>query len=94
MPLCVKHSCPLHQHVSCVPAWVLGKNRLFFIWHYQPDREAAHVPGSIYLLMKPSSVRAEVMNDRHRQAKRAQKECADLYLLLLMHRRGRLCSLW
>jgi len=29
------------------------------------------------------------MNERHRQAKRVQKDCADLYLLLLMHRRGR-----
>jgi len=29
------------------------------------------------------------MNERHRQAKRVQKDCAALYLLLLMHRRGR-----
>ena len=29
--------------------------------------------------------RAAVMNERHRTAKRAQKECADLYLLLLLH---------
>lgn len=28
---------------------------------------------------------AAVMNERHRTAKRAQKECADLYLLLLLH---------
>ena len=28
------------------------------------------------------------MNDRHRQAKRAQRECSDLYLLLLLHRYG------
>lgn len=29
--------------------------------------------------------RAAVMNERHRTAKRAQKECSDLYLLLLLH---------
>lgn len=29
--------------------------------------------------------RAAVMNDRHRGAKRAQKSCADLFLLLLLH---------
>lgn len=29
---------------------------------------------------------AEVMNERHRVSKRAQKECSDLYLLLLLHR--------
>ena len=29
---------------------------------------------------------AEVMNERHRASKRAQKECSDLYLLLLLHR--------
>ena len=29
---------------------------------------------------------AEVMNERHRAAKRAQKESSDLYLLLLLHR--------
>ena len=29
---------------------------------------------------------ADVMNERHRAAKRAQKECSDLYLLLLLHR--------
>ncbi|DBA71011.1 TPA: hypothetical protein ACH3X2_011442 [Trebouxia sp. C0005] len=28
---------------------------------------------------------AEVMNERHRASKRAQKECSDLYLLLLLH---------
>ena len=26
-----------------------------------------------------------VMNERHRTAKRAQKDCSDLYLLLLLH---------
>eukprot|EP00887_Chlorella_sp_A99_P003744 scaffold7.g3744.t1 len=31
------------------------------------------------------SSRAAVMNDRHRTAKRAQKDCSDLYLLLLLH---------
>ena len=31
------------------------------------------------------SLRAAVMNERHRAAKRAQKECSDLYLLLLLH---------
>ena len=31
---------------------------------------------------------AEVMNERHRASKRAQKECSDLYLLLLLHRYG------
>ncbi len=29
---------------------------------------------------------ADVMNERHRASKRAQKECSDLYLLLLLHR--------
>lgn len=29
--------------------------------------------------------RAAVMNERHRTAKRAQKKCSDLYLLLLLH---------
>lgn len=29
--------------------------------------------------------RAAVMNERHRGAKRAQKQCSDLYLLLLLH---------
>jgi len=29
--------------------------------------------------------KAAVMNERHRTAKRAQKECSDLYLLLLLH---------
>ena len=29
---------------------------------------------------------AEIMNERHRASKRAQKECSDLYLLLLLHR--------
>lgn len=29
---------------------------------------------------------AAIMNDRHRASKRAQKECSDLYLLLLLHR--------
>lgn len=29
--------------------------------------------------------KAGVMNERHRTAKRAQKECSDLYLLLLLH---------
>ena len=29
---------------------------------------------------------ADIMNERHRAAKRAQKECSDLYLLLLLHR--------
>lgn len=32
------------------------------------------------------SAAAGMMNDRHRAAKRAQKECSDLYLLLLLHR--------
>lgn len=31
---------------------------------------------------------AEIMNERHRASKRAQKECSDLYLLLLLHRYG------
>lgn len=31
------------------------------------------------------SERAEVMNERHRAAKRAQKSCADLFLLMLLH---------
>ena len=34
---------------------------------------------------------ADIMNERHRAAKRAQKECSDLYLLLLLHRSG-LCT--
>jgi DIS3-like exonuclease 1 len=29
---------------------------------------------------------AGIMNERHRASKRAQKECSDLYLLLLLHR--------
>ena len=29
---------------------------------------------------------AEIMNERHRASKRAQKACSDLYLLLLLHR--------
>ena len=29
---------------------------------------------------------ADIMNERHRASKRAQKECSDLYLLLLLHR--------
>lgn len=29
---------------------------------------------------------AGIMNERHRASKRAQKECTDLYLLLLLHR--------
>lgn len=29
---------------------------------------------------------SDIMNERHRAAKRAQKECSDLYLLLLLHR--------
>ena len=29
---------------------------------------------------------AEIMNERHRASKRAQKECSDLYLLLLLHK--------
>lgn len=33
---------------------------------------------------------ANVMNERHRAAKRAQKECSDLYLLLLLHRYAKL----
>ena len=36
------------------------------------------------------AARAQVMNERHRTAKRAQKECADLYLLLLLHSKVRL----
>ncbi|KAI7844065.1 hypothetical protein COHA_002209 [Chlorella ohadii] len=31
------------------------------------------------------SSKAAVMNERHRTAKRAQKDCSDLYLLLLLH---------
>jgi hypothetical protein len=31
------------------------------------------------------SSKACVMNERHRTAKRAQKDCSDLYLLLLLH---------
>ena len=30
-------------------------------------------------------LQAAVMNERHRTAKRAQKDCSDLYLLLLLH---------
>lgn len=29
---------------------------------------------------------AQIMNERHRASKRAQKECSELYLLLLLHR--------
>ena len=29
---------------------------------------------------------ADHMNETHRQAKRAQKDCSDLYLLLLLHK--------
>lgn len=38
------------------------------------------------------SAKAVVMNERHRTAKRAQKECSDLYLLLLLHSQVRLGS--
>jgi hypothetical protein len=31
---------------------------------------------------------AALMNERHRQAKQAQKQCSDLYLLLSLHRWG------
>lgn len=38
--------------------------------------------------------KAAVMNERHRTAKRAQKDCSDLYLLLLLHAQVRLPACW
>lgn len=40
---------------------------------------------SLHCLPTTPKQQAAVMNERHRTAKRAQKDCSDLYLLLLLH---------
>ena len=35
---------------------------------------------------------ADHMNETHRQSKRAQKDCSDLYLLLLLHKCVPICN--
>ncbi|KAL4852980.1 DIS3-like exonuclease 1 [Chlorella vulgaris] len=52
-----------------------------------PNAVVTIVPRQVPPLMPAADVaeQARVMNERHRTAKRAQKECSDLYLLLLLH---------
>lgn len=37
---------------------------------------------------------ADHMNETHRQSKRAQKDCSDLYLLLLLHKCVPICNIF
>ncbi|KAI3434597.1 hypothetical protein D9Q98_002666 [Chlorella vulgaris] len=52
-----------------------------------PNAVVTIVPRQVPPLLPAADVaeQARVMNERHRTAKRAQKECSDLYLLLLLH---------
>ena len=50
-----------------------------------PAAAAAPAPAQPPLPAGELALRAAAMNERHRAAKRAQKDCSDLYLLLLLH---------
>ncbi len=58
-------------------------------WQAGDSASSGCRPEALHACCHGAARRAGAMNERHRQAKRVQKDCAELYLLLLMHRRGR-----
>ncbi len=75
------------------PFHIVVHRQLLHAVQSEPDQAMQlSLQGSESARAKPVMSHAElasaagIMNERHRASKRAQKECSDLYLLLLLHR--------